>query len=59
LNDQLAAAGPVDRIPDLGAVKDQFLDKWVRWNIARGLATLAAFGSLAWALVLHGRITTG
>jgi uncharacterized membrane protein len=59
LNDQLDAAGPVDRIPNLGAVKDQFLDKWVRWNIARGLATLAAFGSLAWALVLHGRITTG
>lgn len=59
LNDQLDAAGPVDRIADLAAVKDQFLDKWARWNIARGLATLAAFGSLAWALVLHGRIATG
>jgi len=59
LNDQLDAAGPVDRIADLAAVKAQFFDKWVRWNVVRGLSNLAAFGCLTWALVLHGRITAG
>lgn len=56
LNDQLDAAGPVDRIADLAAVRERYLDPWVRWNAVRGLATTAAFGCLAWALVLHGRI---
>jgi hypothetical protein len=27
------------------------------WNLVRVLTTLPAFGLLAWALVLHGRIT--
>jgi uncharacterized membrane protein len=58
LNDELKAAGDPDRIADLAAVRERFdEDKWVRWNLARTVATTAAFGCLAWALVLHGRST--
>jgi len=58
LNDELKAAGDPDRIADLAAVRERFdEDKWVRWNLARTAATTAAFGCLAWALVLHGRNT--
>jgi uncharacterized membrane protein len=57
LNNTIQAAGAPDRIADLAAVRDQFEARWVRWNIARGVATTAAFGCLAWALVLYGRTT--
>ena len=58
LNDDIKAAGDPDRIPDLSAVRDKFNEtKWVRWNLVRAVATTAAFGCLAWGLVLHGRIT--
>jgi uncharacterized membrane protein len=57
LNDAIKAAGDPDRIADLAAVRERFNeDKWVRWNIVRAAASIAAFGCLAWALVLHGRI---
>jgi uncharacterized membrane protein len=47
-------------VADLAAVRDQFNEtKWVRWNVVRAVASTAAFGSLAWALVLHGRTTRG
>jgi uncharacterized membrane protein len=59
LNDQLAAAGEPDRIADLRAVRQRFEGRWVRWNVVRALTSTAAFGCLAWALVLHGRGTTG
>jgi uncharacterized membrane protein len=56
LNDELKAAGEPDRIADLAAVREQFDEsRWARWNVARAVATTAAFGCLAWALVLHGR----
>jgi uncharacterized membrane protein len=56
LNDALKAAGEPDRITDLAAVRAEFDEtKWARWNLARTAATTAAFGCLAWALVLHGR----
>jgi hypothetical protein len=29
---------------------------WVAWDIVRTLASTAAFGCLAWALVLRGRM---
>jgi uncharacterized membrane protein len=29
--------------------------RWTMWNTVRALATLTAFGSLAWALVIHRR----
>jgi uncharacterized membrane protein len=56
LNDRLAAAGAPDRIPDLAAVREQFEAAWIRWNVVRALASTAALGCLAWALVVSGRI---
>lgn len=59
LNDGIKAAGDPDRIADLAAVRKRFDEaRWVRWNLARALASTAAFGCLTWALVLHGRINT-
>lgn len=55
LNNELAAAGDADRIANLAAVRERFEASWVRWNIARAVASTAAFGCLTWALVLHGR----
>ena len=55
LNNELAAAGDPDRIADLATVRERFEASWVRWNIARAVASTAAFGCLTWALVLHGR----
>jgi uncharacterized membrane protein len=58
LNDEIKAAGDPDAIADLGAVREQFgEDRWARWNVARAVASTAAFGCLAWALVLHRRAT--
>jgi uncharacterized membrane protein len=59
LNDGIKAAGDPDRVADLAAVRDRFNEAgWVRWNVARTVASTAAFGCLAWALVLYGRIPT-
>jgi len=55
LNEDLVQAGDPDRIADIAAVRDDFVTPWVAWNIVRTLASTAAFGCLAWALVLHGR----
>jgi uncharacterized membrane protein len=55
LNNELAAAGDPDHIADLAGVRERFEASWVRWNIARAVASTAAFGCLIWALVLHGR----
>lgn len=57
LNDDLKAAGDPDQIADLAAVRENFHeDRWIAWNIVRAIASTVAFGFLAWALVLHGRI---
>jgi uncharacterized membrane protein len=37
-------------------VRDDFVTPWVAWDIVRTLATTAAFASLTWALVVHGRM---
>lgn len=59
LNDAIKAAGDPDRIADLAAVRERFHEaRWARWNLARAVASTAAFGCLAWALVLYGRIPT-
>lgn len=59
LNDGIKAAGAPDRIADLAEVREQFNEtKWVRWNLVRVVLTTAAFGFLAWALVLIGRATS-
>ena len=56
LNDGIKGAGAPDRIADLARVREQFNEaKWVRWNLVRAVTTAAAFGCLAWALVLLGR----
>lgn len=54
LNDQLAKAGNPDRVKDLAAVREDFEDSWVAWNVVRALLHTAAFGCLLWALVLFG-----
>jgi anthrone oxygenase-like protein len=56
LNDDLMKAGDPARIENLAAVRDDFVTPWVPWNIVRTLASTAAFGCLAWALVLRGRM---
>ncbi|MEH1124050.1 anthrone oxygenase family protein [Micromonospora sp. CPCC 206061] len=56
LNEDLVKAGDPDQIENLAAVRDDFVAPWVAWNIVRTLASTAAFGSLVWALVLHGRM---
>lgn len=58
LNNGMKAAGAPDGIADLARVREQFNEtRWVRWNLVRAVATAAAFGCLAWALVLLGRAT--
>jgi uncharacterized membrane protein len=56
LNEDLKNAGDPARIENLAAVRDDFAGPWVAWNIVRALAATAAFGALAWALVLRGRM---
>jgi uncharacterized membrane protein len=58
LNDDLKAAGSPDRISDVTAVRENFHEtRWIAWNVVRAVASTMAFGCLAWALVLHGRLT--
>ena len=54
LNNQLDRAGNPAHLRDLTAVRHSFEHKWVTWNIARALVHAAAFGCLAWALVVYG-----
>ena len=55
LNDGLKAAGDPSHVTDLEAVRHRFNEaKWVTWNNVRTAVSLAAFGCLAWALVLYG-----
>ena len=59
LNEELKEAGDPARIDNLAAVRDDFVTPWVPWDIVRTLTSTAAFGSLAWALVLRGRMGRG
>jgi uncharacterized membrane protein len=57
LNNGIKAAGDPDRIADLATVRQRFDEAtWNRWNVIRAVMSVVAFGCLAWALVLHGRI---
>lgn len=49
LNNALEAAGPVDAIRDLGAVRADFESSWRRWNVARTLTSTASVACLALA----------
>jgi uncharacterized membrane protein len=58
LNQVLRYAGDPDAIADVSAVRSAFEEaSWAAWHNVRAVATTAAFGCLAWALVLHGRAT--
>jgi uncharacterized membrane protein/DNA-binding transcriptional ArsR family regulator len=60
LNDAIKTAGDPDKITNLAAVRANFHEtRWIAWNLVRTVATTIAFVCLAWALVLHGRSTTG
>jgi uncharacterized membrane protein len=54
LNDQLAKAADGQHIEHLTAAREQFESTWVFWNIIRALLHTAAFGCLAWALIVFG-----
>jgi uncharacterized membrane protein len=47
LNNALAAAGPVDRISDLGGVRSAFESRWVRLNVLRALTSAGALACLS------------
>ena len=56
LNDALKAVDPDSA--DLAVARREFNEaRWVAWNLARTVTTTAAFGCLAWALVVFGRAT--
>ena len=57
LNDDLIKAGDPDRIENLAAVRDDFVTPWVAWDMVRTLASTVAFGCLARAFLLRGRMT--
>src|SRR5215207_5228420 len=58
LNDALKAAGDPNRMRDLAGVRERFDEaRWAAWNLVRVVASLGAFGCLAWALVVYGRAT--
>lgn len=55
LNNELADAGPVDTsaIADLAAMRTEYEESWVRWNIVRTIAAAAALACLVRALLVH------
>ncbi|NGO11264.1 DUF1772 domain-containing protein [Streptomyces sp. HC44] len=55
LNTDLVDAGDPARIADPAAVREEFEDPWVAWNVVRAVLSTCALGFLAWALVLYGR----
>jgi uncharacterized membrane protein len=57
LNNKIAAAGKLDHIHHLAAVRHDFESRWVPWNTVRAVANTAAFGCLVWALVAYGRVS--
>ncbi|RAN92795.1 anthrone oxygenase family protein [Micromonospora noduli] len=54
LNNVLARAS--DDATDLAALRARFEVTWVRGNVVRAVASTGAFGLLAWALVVEGRL---
>lgn len=56
-NNEIKAAGDVDRMTDLLGVRERFDEaRWARWNHVRTFASTVAFGLLAWALVESGQM---
>lgn len=59
LNNALAAAGSPDTITDLAAVRVDYEDPWVRWNIARTVASTLALLCLIRAVMIHDQPAVG
>ncbi|MFS8202694.1 DUF1772 domain-containing protein [Streptomyces sp. CWNU-52B] len=59
LNNDLAAAGNPATTADPAAVREEFEDPWVAWNVVRAVLSTLALGLLARALVLYGRYEHG
>lgn len=57
LNNTLRDAGDAAALADPGAVRRDFEDPWVAWNIVRTAASTAAAGCLVYAMRLRGRAT--
>ena len=57
LNNALEQAGDPSRIADIAQVRDDFETPWVIWNVVRTAAVVGAFGSLARAMQLRGRLS--
>jgi uncharacterized membrane protein len=58
LNDALKAAGLPDNPADLAAIREAFNEaKWRAWNLVRVIASVVAFASLTWALIVDSRTT--
>ena len=55
-NNEIKAAGDVDRLTDLHGVRERFYEaRWARWNHVRAFASTLAFGLLLWALIKSGQ----
>ena len=55
-NNEIKAAGDVDRIADLHGVRERFHEaRWIRWNHLRAFASILAFALLAWTLIESGQ----
>ena len=53
LNNDLAEAGHPDLIDNLGAVRESYEGPWVRFNVARTVASIGALGCLVRALMVR------
>jgi uncharacterized membrane protein len=51
LNDALDAAGPVDKIRDLHAVRAHFENRWIALNIGRCVTSAGALACLVWSAI--------
>lgn len=49
LNNAIDAAGDIDKIRDLAAVREKFESSWVRWNVVRAVTSTASLAALGWA----------
>ena len=49
LNNALDAAGPVDDVADVNAVRTAFEARWVRLNAARAVTSTISLAALGWA----------
>jgi uncharacterized membrane protein len=56
LNTELEQAGDPNTIANVAKVRDDFETPWVIWNVVRTVAVVGAFGCLARAMQLRGRL---